>query len=178
MSGRTPAAGSGEPHRPGAEFEITEEIRAQIGVESEPWPYEVTTTGVRAFARGVGYQDPAYYDAQAASALGLQGLAVPPCYLGTPVYLPGRSDAVFSGPPGTGTPPRFGLTRVLDGGTEAIYERPLRTGETLMVTDRLVDLQVKQSRSLGTIALASTEATYRDDTGHVVAHERSQYIFY
>jgi hypothetical protein len=77
MNRRTPAAGTGEPHRPGAEFEITDEIRAQIGVESEPWPYEVTTTGVRAFARGVGYEDSACYDAQAASALGLQGLTPP-----------------------------------------------------------------------------------------------------
>jgi hypothetical protein len=39
---------------------------------------------------------------------------------------------------------------VLDGSTEALYERPLRTGESLMATGRLVDLQVKQSRSLGT----------------------------
>jgi hypothetical protein len=47
-----------------------------------------------------------------------------------------------------------------------------------MATDRLVDLQVKQSRSLGRIVLVSTEATYRDGSGDVVARERSQYIFY
>jgi hypothetical protein len=38
---------------------------------------------------------------------------------------------------------------VLDGSIEALYEGPLRTGETLMATGRLVDLQVKQCRSLG-----------------------------
>jgi len=103
---------------------------------------------------------------------------VPPCYLGTPVYLRGRSDEVFSRPPGTGPQPRYGLTHILDGGTEAIYQRALVTGETLMVTDRLLDLQVKQSRTLGTIAVVSTEATYRDGSGDIVAHERSQFIFY
>ena len=33
---------------------------------SRPWTYEVTTTSVRAFARGVGYTDPVYFDVAAA----------------------------------------------------------------------------------------------------------------
>jgi hypothetical protein len=159
-------------------FEITEEIRATVGVESEPWPYELTTTGIRAFARGVGYEDPVYYDVEAARAAGYERLPAPPGYLGTPVYLPARSDAVFSGPPGTGPRPRYGLQHVLDGGTEVVYERRPGAGETLMATDRLVDLQAKQSRSLGTMLIVSTEATFRDERGELVARERSQYIFY
>jgi hypothetical protein len=159
-------------------FELTDEIRATIGVESEPWPYEVTSTGIRAFARGVGYDDPVYYDVEAARAAGYDGLPAPPAYLGTPVYLPGRSDAVFSGPPGVGPRPRFGLEHVLDGGTEVVYERRPTAGETLMATDRLVDLQVKQSRSLGTMLIVGTEATFRDERGELVARERSHYIFY
>jgi hypothetical protein len=159
-------------------FEITEEIRATVGVESEPWPYELTTTGIRAFARGVGYGDPVYYDVQAARAAGYERLPAPPAYLGTPAFLPARSDAVFSGPPGTGPRPRYGLRHVLDGGTEVVYERQLGAGETLMATDRLVDLQAKQSRSLGTMLIVSTETTFRDERGQLVARERSQYIFY
>jgi acyl dehydratase len=159
-------------------FEITDEMRAEIGVESDPWPYEVTTTGIRAFARGVGYEDPVYYDAEAARAAGYRRLPAPPCYLGTPVFLPGRSDIVFSGPPGTGPRPRYGLEHVLDGGTEVVYERPVGAGETLMVTNRLVDLQAKQSRSLGTMLIVSSEATFRDRRGEVAARERTQYIFY
>jgi acyl dehydratase len=159
-------------------FEITDEMRAEIGVESEPWPYEVTTTGIRAFARGVGYEDPVYYDAEAAARAGYSGLPAPPCYLGTPAFIPGRSDAVFSGPPGTGPRPRYGLEHVLDGGTEVIYERPVGAGETLMATTRLLDLQVKQSRSLGTMLVVSSEATFRDRRGEVAARERSRHIFY
>ena len=111
-------------------FEITAELRAQFDVESEPWPYEVTTTGVRAFARGVGYTDEIYYDLNVARTNGHNGLPAPPCYLGTPVYHPARSDEVFSVPQGTGPRPRYGLTNVLDGGTEIHYERPLESGET------------------------------------------------
>lgn len=159
-------------------FELTPEMREEIGVESEPWPYEVTTTGVRAFARGVGYEDLVYYDLEAARAAGYRQLPAPPCYLGTPVYVPGRSATVFSTPPGTGPTPRYGLSHVLDGSTEAVSERPILAGETLMVTVRLVDLQVKKSRSLGTMLVVSTEASFRDGDGDIAARERSQYIFY
>jgi hypothetical protein len=159
-------------------IEITPEMRAQIGVESEPWPYEVSAAGVRAFARGVGYRDPVYYESGAACAAGYPQLPAPPCYLGTPVFLPGRSDPVFSTPPGTGPRPRYGLTEVLDAGTEAVYERPLLAGETLMARHRLVDLQVKRSRSLGAMLVLTTETSFRDGDGKLAARERSQHIFY
>src|SRR3954469_7461122 len=159
-------------------FELTDEIRAEIGAKSEPWVFEVTTTGIRAFARGVGYEDPTYYDVEAARAAGYERLPAPPCYLGTPVYLPGRSDETFSVPTGTGPRPRYGFENVLDGGTEAIYERTLLAGDVITMTDKVVDLQSKQSKSLGTMLIVSTEATGRDATGEIVVRERSQYIFY
>lgn len=160
------------------DIEITPEMRAQIGVESDPWPYEVTAPGVRAFARGVGYSDPVYYDPGAARAAGYNNLPAPPCYLGTPAFLPGRSDPVFSTPAGTGPRPRYGLTEVLDGGTEAVYERSLLAGETLMARYRLVGLQVKQSRSVGAMLVVTSEITLHDGDGKVAARERSQHIFY
>jgi hypothetical protein len=47
-----------------------------------------------------------------------------------------------------------------------------------MVTTRVVDLQVKQSRSLGAMLVVSSEATFRDRRGEVAARERSRHIFY
>ena len=161
-----------------AAFTLTDEVKDTIGVESEPWRYEVTTTGIRAFARGVGYEDPVYYDIDAARAAGYADLPAPPCYLGTPAYIPGRSDETFSVPLGTGPRPRYGLEHVLDGGTEAIYERPLVAGDVLTVTNKVVDLQVRESKVLGTMLVVSSEATGRDARGEVVVRERSQVIFY
>ena len=106
-----------------AEFELTDEMRAVIGVESDPWPIEVTTTSIRAFARGVGYDDPRYYDEDEARAAGHAALPAPPCYLGTPVWVPGKSDPTFSGPRYVGPSLRHGLKGLLDGGTEVVYER-------------------------------------------------------
>src|SRR5499427_1646801 len=74
------------------EFELTDDMRKAIGSASPPWTYEVTTTSVRAFARGVGYTDPVYFDVEAAKRAGYRNLPAPPTYLGTPVFVPGRSD--------------------------------------------------------------------------------------
>jgi acyl dehydratase len=161
-----------------AESRLAERMRAEIGAETEPWMFEVTTTGIRAFARGVGYRDPVYYDVDAARAAGYDALPAPPGYLGTPVYVPGRSDETFSVPLGTGPRPRFGLEHVLDGSTEVVYERPLVAGDTVTVTTRLVDATVKESKTLGTMVVATAESTGRDAGGEIVVRERSKFIFY
>lgn len=161
-----------------APFKLTDEIRAQIGVESEPWNYEVTTTGIRAFARGVGYVDPVYYDIESARESGYGSLPGPPGYIGTAAYIPGKTDETFSVPFGTGPRPRFGMTHVLDGGTSVLYERPLLAGDVISVTYRILELEVKQSKSLGTFLLVGAESTGRDQTGKIVVRERSQRIFY
>jgi hypothetical protein len=159
-------------------FEITEEMRALIGRDSPPWTYEVTTTGVRAFARGVGYTDPVYFDLDAARAAGYGSLPAPPCYLGFPVFIPGRSNEVFSGPKDGGPTLNHGLPGLLDGGTDTSYERPLVAGDVLSATTRLVNLETKESKGLGVMLITTQETTYSDAAGAVVARQRAQAIFY
>src|SRR5690349_14980749 len=160
-------------------FELTDEMRAVIGVESEPWPVEVTTTSIRAFARGVGYTDARYYDEAAATEAGHETLPAPPCYLGTPVWLPGQSDPTFSGPRNTGPSVKHGLKGLLDGGTEVVYERPLRAGDRLFMTSKVSNLEVKESKGLGQMLVVTSEQTFTEqDTGDVVLRTFAQAIFY
>jgi acyl dehydratase len=160
-------------------FEITDEMRSVVGVESEPWTYEVTTTSVRAFARGVGYTDPVYFDEEAGRGAGYRSLPAPPTYLGTPVFIPGKSNDTFSGPRAGGPALNHGLPGLLDGGTETVYERPIVAGDVLSVTSKLADLETKTSRALGTMLVTTNETTFRDaGTGEVVARQRAQAIFY
>ncbi len=161
------------------EFELTDEMRAVIGVESEPWPVELTTTSIRAFARGVGYTDLRYYDEAEARAAGNEALPAPPCYLGTSVWIPGLSDPTFSGPRNTGPSLRHGLKGLLDGGTEVVYERPLHAGDRLLVTSKVSNLEVKESKGLGKMLVVTSEQTFTDQAdGDVVMRTFAQAIYY
>ena len=160
-------------------IEIKDEWKAMIGKESPPWTHEVTTTSVRAFARGVGYTDPVYFDIDAAKAAGYPNLPAPPCYLGTPVFIPGKSDDTFSGPSEGGIDFfQFGLVNVLDGGTEVEYFGDVCAGDTLTVVKKLAGLDVRDSKALGQMLIISNEAEYKNQDGKVVMIERGQAILY
>ncbi|MRR15477.1 MAG: MaoC family dehydratase [Deltaproteobacteria bacterium] len=159
-------------------IEVREEWKSQIGVDSPPWTYEVTTTSVRAFARGVGYTDPVYYDTDAAQAAGYRNLPAPPCYLGTPVFIPGKSDDTFSGPLTAGVDfAQFGLVNVLDGGSEVEYFDVICAGDTLTAVSRLVGLDVRESKALGQMLILSFEMEYKNQN-KVVMVSRGQAILY
>ena len=152
-----------------ADFEITDEMRAQIGKESEPWTYEVTTTSVRMYARGIGSEDPVHYDEEYAKAQGFRGLVAPAGYLGTPVYLPGKSDPTFGFPRREGGPrlniPFRGL---LDGGTETEYFDVICAGDVLEETSHLADLKWN-----GRMLFVTNESVYKNKaTGKVIARQR------
>ncbi|MBI3770544.1 MAG: MaoC family dehydratase N-terminal domain-containing protein [Deltaproteobacteria bacterium] len=160
-------------------FEITDAMRALIGKETPPWTYEVTTTSVRAFARGVGYTDPVYFDVEAARRAGYRNLPAPPTYLGTPVFIPGSSSDTFSTP--TAGVPRLdhGLPGLLDGGVETEYLADICAGDALTAVTRLRDLQTRASKALGTMLIATVETTFTNAaTGAVVAVQRGQAIYY
>ncbi len=160
------------------EFELTEEMQAQVGRESPPWTMEVTTTSVRAFARGVGYTDPVYFDVAAAQRAGYRNLPAPPTYLGTPVFIPGDSDNTFSAPRAARMAINHGLKGLLDGGTDTEYFGDICAGDTLTVVSRIAALDVRQSPSLGTMLLMTTENDFTNQHGAKVAAQRGQAIFY
>jgi hypothetical protein len=159
-------------------FDLSEEMKSQIGWESHPWTFEVTTTSVRGFARGVGYTDPVYFDVEAAKKAGYKSLPAPPTYLGTAVFIPGQSDDTFSYPPNFSPTLSHGLVNVLDGGTETEYFDIICAGDTLTVVNRLANLETKQSKSLGTMLIVTQETTYTNQDNKVAAIQRSQAIFY
>lgn len=159
-------------------FELTDEMRAEIGRETPPYTVEVTTTSVRAFARGVGYTDPVYYDIAAAQRAGYRNLPVPPTYLGTWVFIPGESDDTFSAPKVARAGIKHGLKGLLDGGTETEYLADICAGDTLTVVSRIAALDVRTSPTLGRMLLMTTESTYTNQDGQLVARQRGQAIFY
>jgi acyl dehydratase len=159
-------------------IEITPEMQAIVGVESPPWTHEVTTTSVRAFARGVGYTDPVYFDEAEAKQRGYRSLPAPATYFGTPVFIPGKSNDTFSGPVQSGPSLKHGLRNVLDGGAETEYLGDICAGDTLTVTSKLADLAVRESKTTGAMLIVTQETTCKNQHGQIVAKQRSQALFY
>ena len=159
-------------------FELSDALKSNIGWESQPWPYYVTTTSVQGFARGTGYDDPVYYDAEAAKEQGYTDIPAPPTYLGTPSFLPGKSHPVFSSPKGTVPELDTGLDQIMDGETEVEYFEPVVAGDVLTGVNRLVDLVVKQSKVLGAMLFEQYETTFTNQAGKVTAVMRFQFIRY
>jgi hypothetical protein len=160
------------------QFELTDEMRALIGRQSPAWTFEVTTTSVRAFARGVGYDDAVYFDVDEARTAGHRSLPVPPTYIGTPVFIPGKCDDTFSNPRLGGPGLRHGLKGLLDGGTETEYLKSICAGDVLTAVSEITSLDVRTSPKLGKMLLVSSLATYRNEENEIVALQRSQAIYY
>lgn len=161
-------------------IELTDDMKACIGKESPPWDFELTTTSVRMFARGVGYTDPVYFDVEAARKAGYRSLPAPPTYLGTAVFLPGRCSDTFSGPT-EGIPNiPHGLKGLLDGGTETECFETICAGDTLVAVQKLADARVADSKALGGKMLVVTMVTTYTDkaTGKLAARQTAQVIYY
>ena len=148
---------------------ITDEMRATIGVEGEPYTLEVDKTSVRMFARAVGYTDPIFYDEEFAKSKGYRSLPAPPHYLGTPVFNP-------NAPARRGAQLNIPYRRNLNGGTDIEYFDQIVAGDVLTATSKLTDLEETSGR-LGPMLIVRTETTYRRD-GKVVAIQRGTGIRY
>ena len=148
---------------------VTDEMRAQLNVESEPWTVEVDKTAVRMFARSVQYDDPLFYDEEFAKSKGYRSIPAPPHYLGTPIYDP---NAPVRGARQLNIPYR----RNLNGGTDIEYLDQIVAGDVLTATSKLTELEETSGR-LGPMLIVRTETTYRRD-GKVVAIQRGTGIRY
>jgi hypothetical protein len=151
---------------------ITDEMRARIGVESEPVAYEIDNTGCRQFARAVGYTDPVFYDEAAAKARGYRGILAPPGFLGHPIVVPGQPARV---------PEAFRLDipykRVLNGGTDIEYFADICAGDRLTAATKLSEL-VEREGKMGPMLIVSTETIFRNAQGETVAVQRGTAIRY
>jgi len=160
---------------------ITNEMRAAIGVESEPWTVEVDKTSVRMFARAVGYTDPLFYDEDVAKSKGYRSLPCPPHFLGTPVFNPAGSDPTFGSPRRGVRNFEIPYKRRLNGGTDVEYfnQGPadaICAGDVLQATTKVASF-TERTGSIGPMLITNTETIYRRD-GAVIAVARGTGIAY
>jgi acyl dehydratase len=156
-----------------AESVITEEMSAAVGVDGPESISEVTTTGIRMFARAVGYSDPIFYDGDEAKQRGYRDLVAPPGYLGTPRYRPADGGQAPPGAGGLNIP----YKRILNGGTRYEYFEPLVAGDVITSRTSISELREREG-SIGPMLIIYRETTYTNQDGAVVAKMHGNTIHY
>lgn len=143
---------------------ITDEMEKLLGRDYPPVTYDVDRSGIRLWARAVGYTDPVYYDAACARDRGYRDVPAPPGFLGHERYAADQQIG-SQGPPIRGINPR--LTRSLNGGTEYEYADTVYAGDVLVATGRFTDYKERQG-SIGPMLIITREVTFRRDAIPVV----------
>ena len=148
---------------------ITDEMRAVIGVESEPSVYEIERSAIRRWAEAIGDPNPLYHDEEYARSKGYRSLVAPPGFIGQyafPVKVGARGRG-FTSP----------FTRNLNGGNEYDLIKPVQAGDTITSTTKIADIRERKGR-MGTMLIITTEITYTNQDGEVVAKARGTGISY
>lgn len=129
------------------------------------------------FAYAAGDTNPIYFDDAAASEAGYRARVVPPGYLVWAFEPPRPLESLREDglPRDAGPPLRLGVSRVLYGGEEWEYRAPAYAGDTLTAETRLAALEEKAGGS-GPFVLMTTETTYTNGAGEVVAIVRGRRI--
>ena len=152
--------------------ELTAEMKTAIGSSNPAVTYEVTTQGIRTFARAVGYKNEMYFDEGAAKARGHRALPAPPGFLGMPVFNP---NAEVARGPSFSTP----FKRNLNGGTGIEPVAQVYAGDELEAVTTLANLELVPSRAMGQMLIRTSETVYtRMSDGEVVARTRGTGLSY
>lgn len=141
---------------------LTDEHRAWIGQASTPITVEVSRRDIVRYAIATEQVLQRYLDGDEAPPMfifNLFGVPRPISEL--------RADGL---PRGTGGGPKLPLARVMAGGTEMRLHRPIRPGDVLTGTSRIVDMYEKQG-SQGPLIFTVRELRVTDADGAPVLEE-------
>lgn len=144
--------------------DLTDEMKADIGVSSPPATFEVTAPGIRLFARALGYTDPIYYDVEEARKAGHRALPAPPGFFGSRVYKP--SEGAVGQPRD-----RFGFARAIAGGVAVTPLAQVYDGDVLVGVTTTTDVQLRDSR-MGQMLVTTLDTVYTNQDGVVVGKYR------
>ena len=153
---------------------VTPEIRSLLGKEIHfTAPEEVGRAALRLFCLAVGDMNPLYLDEDFASSTCWGGIIAPPTficeswqYFSTEIDEDGafteRIDPKTEG-------------RLLRGGNEYTFFRPLRPEDRLTATWKLSDVQEKEGKS-GRLLILVLEIRYNNQQGELLAINRETFL--
>jgi acyl dehydratase len=153
---------------------VSEEARALIGEAlSDPVTARITAKESQRYALAADDLNPIYLDEAAAKGAGYRTIVVPPLFLGWALgpFRPItelRTDGLYKS---GGRRVNLNVSRVMFGGEEWDFLAPIYAGDTITAETRLKALDEKDGSS-GPFVLQSTETSYTNQDGELVARSR------
>lgn len=145
---------------------VSNEARTWIGRSQPPIHIEVTRRDIQKYSVATEQRQRKFLDGDEAPPMFLFGLLRPVLPLDN-LGRDGIAQDEFL--------PDFPLKRIMAGGTEMTYYRPLCPGDKLIATKILADIQEKNGSS-GPLIFVSYDLTVETENGEVVVEERSTRI--
>ncbi|MBO2447846.1 MaoC family dehydratase N-terminal domain-containing protein [Actinomadura barringtoniae] len=156
---------------------LTEEIKALIGSEvSYTAPEELGRAAIRYFAQATGDDNPLYTDDAYAREHGYGGVVAPPtliCETNQYAGLP-RDDDGHAGHTWRLEVPG---TRLVRGGNDYAFHRPVRPDDVITATWRIDDARERTGSGGRSMLMITSTAVYTDQNGEPLATNTETLIY-
>lgn len=139
--------------------------KSAIGKSTPTYTMEVEKGHIRRFAQALGDDNPLYHDEEYAKKSRHGGIIAPPTF---PTVFGFEGERVLEGL-------AINYARLLHGEQEYEYFRPLRAGDTISFSTKIVDVTEKQGKS-GIMDIITTEMTGLDRESEKVFVGRSTVV--
>lgn len=145
--------------------EIIDKLQSLIGIAEKVTEVEADKSLVRRFAQAIGDTNPLWQDEAHATRTRFGGVVAPPHIL---------TASIMSG---AGIRPKVTLpfNRTVDGGGEIEFFQPIRPGDKIVSTTKLVDVRVKDGKT-GRMVFVSFETIHRNQKNEVLAKSKATII--
>jgi len=163
---------------------LPEEISQFIGKISDTSIFEVEKEAIRRFADAVDDTNPLYWDEGYAKKSRYGSIIAPPGFIssywfsGRPTKWPKRGEATSKVERQLSDAlSKAGYTNpgVIDAGIEYEFFYPVRAGDTITVSSMITDIIEREGKT-GKMAFVTTETTYINQNGDLVAKARETSI--
>jgi len=145
-----------------------EKLRGEIGVEWESGVYEIEKGMIRRFVQAIDDPNPLWQDEKYASKSQYGGLIAPPTFI-LAIGFEHIQQKMATLMPSAGR---------LHGGTELECYQPVRPGDTITASGKIVDVRERQGSKLGKMVLVTFDMSYKNQRQESVAKCRQITILY
>lgn len=146
--------------------EDLETLKGMIGKSFEPYTVEIERGMIKKLAEAVGDMNPLWQDEDKARKSRYGGIIAPPA-----LYV---SMMMNGFPLDTSVP----LKRGLDAGHNWKFHAPIRPGDLINITSKVVDVYERQGKTLGKMVFFVFETTLTNQRGEKVCTHRGSILFY